>query len=72
MGMEYDDYLRDQAQQYRELAEKTDLLQGLQELGWADISGRDGAVDLKVTDHAFYPIAYAVEPFVVLDRRRAV
>jgi hypothetical protein len=24
MGMEYDDYLRDQAQQYRELAEKTE------------------------------------------------
>jgi hypothetical protein len=32
MGTEYDDYLRDQAQQYRELAEKTEDLDVKKEL----------------------------------------
>jgi hypothetical protein len=32
MGMEYDDYLRDQAEQYRQLAEKTEDLNAKLEL----------------------------------------
>ncbi|HYU69089.1 MAG TPA: hypothetical protein VEL09_07120 [Burkholderiales bacterium] len=31
-GMEYDDYLRDQAEQYRQLAERTEDLEAKQEL----------------------------------------